>query len=440
MSKATSMRRASAASLMGSVLEWYDFYLYGTAAALVLGKLYFPHSDPSTATILALLTFASGFLTRPVGAVIFGHFGDRVGRKSMLVITMMIMGGATLGIGLVPTYESWGIWASVTLVALRLTQGVAIGGEWGGATLLTVENSPVGRRGFYGSVPQLGAPIGLLLSAGVYAIVSQLPDAQFLSWGWRVPFLLSGLLLVAGLWVRLGITETVAFTAVKEQGRKAALPIVTLLRYHWKETLLALGARLADAATFNVINVFAISYASSTLHLSGSVVLTGFTISSAVQILLIPLFGSLSDRIGRRPVYIAGAALCGVGVFGYFWALSTASTVVIWVAIILMHAVGTGLMFAIQSSFFSEMFGTDVRYSGISVGYQMAALVGGAPTPAIAAALVAWASGASWPVSVYLLIMCAITVGCVLVVGETRKRDLVRPAGADTEEPEAVSR
>ncbi|GAB3577727.1 MFS transporter [Amycolatopsis endophytica] len=437
MSKATSMRRTTAASLMGSVLEWYDFYLYGTAAALVLGKLYFPNSDPSTATILALLTFASGFLTRPVGAVIFGHFGDRVGRKSMLVITMMIMGVATLGIGLVPTYETWGIWASVTLVTLRLVQGVAIGGEWGGATLLTVESSPADRRGFYGSVPQLGAPIGLLLSAGVFALASLLPDAQFESWGWRMPFLLSGLLLAAGLWVRLGITETEAFAAVTEKGHKTAMPIVTLLRHHWKETLLALGARLADAATFNVINVFAISYAASTLNLGGGVVLTGFTVSSAVQIVLIPWFGALSDRLGRRPVYVAGAALCGVGIFGYFWALSTASTVVIWVAIIVMHAVGTGLMVSIQSSFFAEMFGTNVRYSGISVGYQMAALVGGAPTPAIAAALVAWASGASWPVSIYLLIMCAITIACVFAAGETRRRDLVGSSGART--PEAVS-
>ncbi len=441
MSATRHMRRASAASLVGSILEWYDFYLYGTAAALVLGTLYFPASDPSTETLLALLSFAGGFITRPLGAVVFGHFGDRVGRKSMLVITMVIMGLSTFAIGLLPAYETWGVWAPALLVVLRLLQGVAIGGEWGGATLLTVENAPSGKRGFFGSLPQLGAPIGLLLSAGAFALVSQLPQDALLSWGWRIPFLFSGLLLLAGMWVRVSVGETEAFkTARATDDRPAAIPVIELLRTHWRQTLLALGARLADAATFNVINVFAISYAAHTLGLSGNVVLTGFMVSSAVQIVLIPVFGKLSDQIGRRPVYGAGAIICGIGVFGYFWALEQGSVPIVWTAIILMHAVGTGLMFSIQSAFFSELFGTSVRYSGISIGYQASGLIAGAPTPAIATGLAAWAGGASWPVSTYLLVLCVITLVCIVYVGETAKRELGAAPGGAAENVPAPAR
>ncbi len=426
MSTTITMRRASTASLVGSVLEWYDFFLYGTAAALVLGELFFPSDDPATATLLALLSFGGGFLTRPVGAVVFGHFGDRVGRKSMLVVTMLIMGVATFLIGLLPSYATWGVWAPIALVTLRLLQGVAIGGEWGGATLLTVENAPAGRRGFFGSLPQLGAPIGLLLSAGVFSLIERLPDAAMMAWGWRVPFLLSGVLLVAGLWVRARVGETEAFVQDRERSgeKRPPVPIVELLRTQWRQTLLAIGARLADAATFNVINVFAMAYAATTLGLDGSVMLTGFMISSALQIALIPVFGRLSDRVGRRPIYATGATICGLGVFGYFWALAQGSTPVVWAAIIVMHAFGTGMMFSIQSSFFSELFGTSVRYSGISIGYQASGLLAGAPTPAVAAALVAWAGGASWPVSIYLFLMCLVTMVCLMLAGETSRRSL----------------
>jgi MFS transporter, MHS family, shikimate and dehydroshikimate transport protein len=262
-------------------------------------------------------------------------------------------------------------------------------------------------------------------------------ESAFLDWGWRVPFLLSGLLLIGGLWVRARVGETAAFVQDHERSgeKPPAIPIVELLRTQWRQTLLAIGARLADAATFNVINVFAMAYAANTLGLDGSVMLTGFMISSALQIALIPVFGRLSDRVGRRPIYATGATICGLGVFGYFWALAQGSTPVVWAAIIIMHAIGTGMMFSIQSSFFSELFGTSVRYSGISIGYQASGLLAGAPTPAVAAALVAWAGGASWPVSTYLFLMCVITLVCLMLTGETSRRSLTGSGGGPVDTP-----
>lgn len=421
----SSMRKVVTASLLGSIMEWYDFFLFGTAAALVLNELFFPNFSPLAGTLAAFATFGVGFVMRPVGAVIFGHFGDRIGRKSVLVLTLLIMGIATTLIGLLPTYSAIGIWAPILLVVLRLFQGLGIGGEWGGAALMTVEHSPRDRRGFFGSLPQIGTPLGLLLSTGVFAIVSSLPEEQFLSWGWRVPFLVSIVLLAVGLYIRLSIVETPAFERMKDTETEARLPILELVRNNPKNMLLSFGARLTDAGTFNVINVFGIGYATEQLGLSQNVMLSGFVIASAIEVVLIPIFGALSDRIGRRPVYMAGVIFSGTFIYLYFLMLSTGSTILAYAAIILALAVGTGLMFSLMPSFFSELFGTNTRYTGISLAYQASSLVVAAPTPALATALVIWAGGSWWPVAVYLTVIASISAVCIYLASETFRDDIV---------------
>lgn len=429
----SSMRKVVAASLLGSIMEWYDFFLFGTAAALILNDLFFPNFSPLAGTLAAFATFGVGFFMRPVGAVVFGHYGDKLGRKNILVITLVIMGAATFLIGLLPSFDSIGIWAPILLVFLRLLQGLGIGGEWGGAALLTVEHSPMGKRGFYGSLPQMGTPIGLLLSTGIFAIVSSLPDEQFFSWGWRVPFLVSILLLGVGLYVRVRILETPAFEQMKESQTEARLPILELIRNNPKNMLLSFGARLTDAGTFNVINVFGIGYATEQLGLSRNVMLTGFVIASAVEIVLIPIFGALSDRIGRRPVYMAGILFSGTFIYLYFFMLSTGSTILAYAAIILALAVGTGLMFALMPSFFSELFGTNTRYTGISLAYQVSSLVVAAPTPALATVLVIWAGGSWWPVAVYLTLISSISFVCVYLASETFQDDIIAEQTQDSQ-------
>ncbi|RYC28995.1 MFS transporter [Lichenibacterium minor] len=418
------MQRAAMAGFVGSLMEWYDFFLFGTASALVFGKLFFPASSPEAGTLAAFATFAVGFISRPIGAVLFGHVGDRVGRKTALLATALIMGLGTLAIGLLPTYDSIGVWAPVLLVLLRLLQGLGIGGEWGGASLVALEHAPTGRRGFIGSLPQMGSPMGLLLSTLVFAVVSRMEPENFLAWGWRVPFLLSAVFLVAAVYIRLAIAETPAFLKAKASGEQAAIPIVALFRRHPKNIALATGARLADAVVFNVINVFGIAYAANTLHVERGTMLSGFVIASAVEVGILPLVGLLSDRVGRRPVYLAGVLLSGSFIFAYFPLLASGSMRLAWFAIVMALAVGTGLMFAIQSSFFSELFGTGVRYTGISIGYQLSALIGGAPTPLIASALVLWAGGAWWPVAVYVAAVCALSAVCVWLAAETHGSDL----------------
>ena len=417
------MRRAAIAGFIGSLMEWYDFFLFGTASALVFGKLFFPSISPAAGTLASFATFAVGFISRPIGAILFGHVGDRIGRKYALLATALIMGLGTLAIGLLPAYGSIGVWAPVLLVVLRLLQGLGIGGEWGGASLVALEHAAAGRRGLIGSLPQMGSPMGLLLSTLAFAVVDRMDPDSFAAWGWRVPFLISAVFLLAAIYIRLNVEETPAFLRARAAGEQAAVPIVALFRQYPKNIALATGARLADAVVFNVINVFGISYAARTLHVDRGTMLSGFVIAAGVEVLLLPLIGALSDRVGRRPVYLAGVILSGLFIFAYFPLLETGSTLLAWFAIVMALAVGTGLMFAIQSSFFSELFGTSVRYTGISIGYQLSALIGGAPSPLIASALVLWA-GAWWPVAVYVCAVCALSAVCVYLAAETHRSDL----------------
>jgi MHS family shikimate/dehydroshikimate transporter-like MFS transporter len=418
-----SIRKVSLASFIGTTIEWYDYFLYGTAAALVFNELFFPNVDPLIGTLSAFATFAVGFVARPLGGAIFGHYGDRIGRKAMLVLTLLMMGIATFLIGLLPTYETIGIWAPILLVVLRLLQGFGVGGEWGGAVLLAVEHSPGGRRGFYGSWPQMGVPAGLLLSTGVFTVFSSLPNEQFLAWGWRAPFLLSILLVAVGLYIRLAILETPAFRQVQETHTEARMPIMDVLRTNPKGILLVIGMRIAENGSFFIFSVFVLSYATEQLGLARSMVLAGVMIAATIQLFAVPVWGALSDRIGRRPVYLFGAAFTLLFAFPSFWLINTQATILVWLAIVLALAVGHGAMYGPQAAFLPELFGTRVRYSGIAFSRELASVVAGALSPFIATALLAWA-GSYWPVAVYLAAMALITVVAVYLAPETFQSDI----------------
>ena len=426
----TSINQVALSGLIGATVEWYDFFLYGTAAALVFGQLFFPSSDPLVGTIAAFGSFAFGYLSRPIGAVVFGHYGDKIGRKTMLILTLLIMGIATFLIGLLPTYDTIGVWAPILLLVLRFFQGIGLGGEWGGAVLLAVEHSPRNKRGFYGSLIQIGAPAGLLLGTGAFLIVSNLPEEQFLSWGWRVPFLVSVLLIGVGLFIRLKILETPAFSQVKESGTEARMPMVEVFRDYPKNVLLTMGARLSEGQVFNIFAVFAITYATTQLELTRSTVLYGVLIGAAVECLTLPVFGAFADRFGRRPVYMGGAAFCALFAFPFFWLFDTGNTVLIWLALALGFAIGHSAMWGPQASFFSEAFGTRVRYSGTSFVYQFSGIASSALTPLIATALLGWAGGSPWLVVVFVIVYAAISFISTYLARETY-RDEISEVRAD---------
>jgi MFS transporter, MHS family, shikimate and dehydroshikimate transport protein len=414
---AGSIRTVAFASLIGTTIEWYDFFLYGTAAALVFNRLYFPTFDPLAGTLAAFGTYAVGFAARPIGGIIIGHYGDRIGRKSMLILTLIIMGVATFGIGLLPTYAQIGPWAAVALVVLRLAQGFGVGGEWGGAVLMAVEHAPPGQRGFYGSWPQIGVPAGLLLSTAVFAQFSRLPEDQFLTWGWRVPFLLSILLVGVGLMIRVRILETPAFARVKEAGTEARRPIVEVVRTHPKEVLLAMGARLAENGGFYIYTVFVLVYGTQKVGIDRQTVLTGILIAAACALVAIPLCGALSDRLGRRPVYLFGACVTGLFAYPLFWLLDTGSTPLVWLALVVALVFSHAPMYGPQAAFFAELFGTRVRYSGASLGSQLSSVIAGGLSPFIATALLPYGRGA---LASYLIAMALVTIVAVLIASETR--------------------
>jgi metabolite-proton symporter len=434
--------RVVGASLIGTTIEWYDFFLYGSAAALVFNKLFFPTDDPLVGTMIAFVTYAIGFLARPLGGVVFGHFGDRIGRKKLLVLSLLMMGFATFAMGLLPTYGSVGLAAPLLLTLLRLVQGFAVGGEWGGAVLIVSEHGGSEHRGFWASWPQAGVPSGNLLATAVLAILAAVQsDAAFLAWGWRIPFLLSGVLVGVGLWVRLSISESPVFLAAQKQVEEEAAagitekpPVIEVLRRSWRDVLTAIGTRFGENISYYVITSFLLVYVTSHLGLSKSTALNAVLIASAVHFVTIPMWGALSDRIGRRPVTIIGAGGMAVWGFFFFTLVDSGSSVVITLCVtvgLLLH----GAMYGPQAAFISEMFDTKVRYSGASIGSQLASIVAGALAPLIAVELLR-DFDSSVPVSIYLCFAGLVTAVTVFVARETRGRDLSQrlataPAGAN---------
>jgi metabolite-proton symporter len=381
----TQLRRAVVAATIGTAIEWYDFFLYSTVTGLVFARLYFPHSDPWVGTLEAFGIYAVGFVARPIGAAIFGHYGDRIGRKSTLIATLLLMGLATFAVALVPSYASIGIWGAVLLTVLRFIQGVGVGGEWGGSVLLSMEWARSDHsRGFVASWPQFGVPCGLFLANLAVLAFSQMSGEQFLSWGWRVPFLLSIVLVAVGLWIRLGILETPVFTRLAAENRLEKAPMLEVLRRHPKEIILSAFARMAEQAPFYIFTAFVFSYGTGTLKQSRDFLLTAVLAASVLSFVSIPLFGHLSDRIGRRNMYIIGAIVTGVFGFIYFGMLNTGSTAIIFFAIVL-SLIPHDMMYGPQAALIAESFTGRLRYSGSSLGYQLASVIAGGPAPLIAA-------------------------------------------------------
>ena len=427
--KHTTLPAVAASSLAGTAVEWYDFFLYGTAAALVFNKLFFPSGDPVVSTMLAMGTFAAGFLARPLGALVLGHYGDKHGRKTTLVASLLLMGIATALIAVIPPYASIGVWAPLLLLFLRLVQGFALGGEWGGAVLLVSEYSDDStKRAFWASWPNVGPPLGNLLAAGVLAILSAvLPQAEFLAWGWRIAFGLSAVLVIIGLILRLYVQETPLFKASQAQaeaqhGAAAKLPVFTVFRKHWREILIAAGSRMGENAGFYIYSLFIITYVTEILKLNRQVGLNAVMIGQAMAVVAIPLLAILADRIGRKPVMIAASVATVAWGFAFFALLDTRNP-----GMIILAAVGGLLIFAAYSSvigaFFSELFPTSVRYSGTSIAYNLASLVAGSLSPIVALALYQ-AFGSGLAIGLYLALMGVISIIAVACARETKELKL----------------
>ena len=427
MTKQASIRQVILASFIGTTIEWYDFFLYGLAAALVFNKLFFPTLNPLAGQLSAYGTYAVGFVARPLGGAVFGHYGDRIGRKTMLFWSLLLMGIATACIGLVPTYDRIGIWAPTLLVVLRFVQGFGVGGEWGGAVLLAVEHSAGEKRGLHGSWPQLGVPVGLLLSSGIFAILSaRLSEHDFLAWGWRVPFLLSVVLIAVGLFVRLRVLESPIFAEVKETHRESRAPLIEVFRRHPKEIGIGMGLRFAQNVLFYVYTVFVPGYGEKSLHYTRNAMLGAVLIASVAGIFSVPFWSWLSDRAGRRPVYIAGALGSLLLAYPCFWLIQRGQTLVP-VAIVLAM-IGHDMMYGPMAAYFSELFATRVRYSGASLIYQLTAVFAGGAAPFLATLLVA--RYGIWSVAGYLVICCAITLVAAWLAPETHRVSLEEPGRA----------
>ena len=411
------------ASSIGTIVEWYDFLIYGTAAALVFNILFFPNVDSFTGMLASLATYAVGFFARPVGGVLFGHFGDRIGRKTMLMITMTVMALGTFAVGLLPTYDQIGIWAPILLVTLRIIQGVALGGEWGGASLMVLEHAPSHRRGFYGSLVQVGFPLGLVTSYGVFALTTNLvSQADFISWGWRIPFLLSIGLLAVGWYVRARVPETPLFEDIKRRGDIAQNPFLETILKNPKTFMIAVGLKISEVSWVYILTIFAVVYGTTKLGLPRQTLLNAIFLAALAEVISIPLFGWLSDIFGRRSFYFLGTLFTVCFAFPLFWLLDTKDPQIIAIAVIVALSFGHGTMFGLQSAYFPELFGTRVRYTGASFGFQIAAAIGGGLSLIIATALADYMGGTAG-VSVMLILLAAITFVAALYAIRARNQE-----------------
>ncbi|QSG95429.1 MHS family MFS transporter [Enterobacter hormaechei] len=398
------------ASLTGSSIEWFDYFLYGTAAALVFNKIFFPMVDPVIGLILSYLSFSLTFFIRPIGGVLFAHIGDRIGRKKTLVLTLSLMGGATVMIGLLPTYDMIGMCAPALLILMRIIQGMGIGGEWGGALLLAYEYAPEKRKGFFGSIPQAGVTIGMLMATFIVSLMTLFSEEDFLSWGWRIPFLLSSVLVILGLWIRKDIDETPDFQKVKKSGQVAKAPLRDTIKHHWREVLIAAGLKVVETAPFYIFSTFVVSYATTTLTYQKSQALEAVTLGALVATIMIPLMGLLSDRVGRQRLYAVSVFVLGLFIVPWFMLLNTGTTWGIVLATVIAFGVLWAPVTAVLGTLCSEIFSANVRYTGITLGYQLGAALAGGTAPLIATGLLAKYDGDWVPVAWYLGVTVAISL------------------------------
>jgi MFS transporter, MHS family, shikimate and dehydroshikimate transport protein len=423
----SDIRRVIFASVIGATIEWYDFFLYGVVAGIVFNKLFFPTGDAFVSTLLAYTTFAVGFVARPLGGVIFGHFGDKIGRKSMLVLTLMIMGVATVLIGLLPTYQQIGVAAPILLLVLRVLQGIGLGGEWGGAVLMAYEYASKEKRGLYASLPQIGLSIGLCLSAGVVALMSNnLSEQEFLAWGWRVGFIASIVLVLVGIYIRLRILETPEFTKVREQRAEVAIPFIEMLRLYPKNILLGMGARYIDGVFFNIFAVFSIGYLANALKFPRTQALLAVSISAFVMIFFIPLYGALSDRIGRPKTYTIGCFLLALCTFPGFIAFGTGDAMIIYAAMVVVMGIVFPMCYGPEAALFSDLFDARVRYTGISFVYQFSGIFASGLTPIIATYLIQENGGQPWYVGAYVVFAALVSMFSAMAIGRLQIPDDIR--------------
>ncbi len=419
----TELRRVVFGSVVGTALEWYDFFIYGTAAALVFGKLFFPEGNETAGSLLAFATFGVGFVFRPLGGILFGHIGDRIGRRATLVLTTAIMGVSTGVIGLLPTYQSMGVWAPLLLVLLRILQGMGAGAEFGGASTLLAEHAPPKRRGFYTSFAQTGVQIGLLLGTVAFLLVGQLSDEDLESWGWRVPFLFSFLLIAVALYVRLRVEESPVFKRMQETQTVVKLPVRDALVRYPRNMLIGVGAHIADTAVIYIFATFSVSYVTETLDLSRSVALTGVIIFCVAVICLQPVYGALSDRIGRKPLNIFSVVFTAAFAFPFWWLVDTGEPVVIWLALLVAMTLGIAPMIAVQPAFYAELFGARVRYSAFATSREVGAALAGF-SPLVAAALLNKAGGEPWLIALLMIGVSLISLAAFVAAEEGKDVDI----------------
>ena len=434
------IRKVVLASLLGATIEWYDFFLYGVVAGIVFNKLFFPTTDPFIGTILAYSTFAIGYLARPLGGFVFGHFGDKIGRKKVLILTLEIMGIATVAIGLIPSYATIGIWAPVLLILCRLAQGIGLGGEWGGAVLMSFESAPAHKRAFYASLPQIGMSVGLLLASGVIGLASMLlTDEAFLNWGWRMAFILSAILLIVGSYMRKTVQETKDFSEAKAKLPEAKYPLLDAFKRYPKMMLACMGARFIDGVSFNVFGVYSLTFLTQNHGIDRTHALWAVMISSVVMSVFIPVWGHVADRIGKAKVYGICALILGFASFPAFWVIENHadSFFLVCLAIGLPFGILHSAVFGTMASLFSESFDPSVRYSGISFVYQFTAIFASGLTPLFATVLTGWADGEPWYLCAYFAIVGVLSASCTLWM-RRMSRDSRKPSRSAGEEPVTV--